>query len=127
MSNIKKMMPNKLQQIARDMYPKYDRNFRFTQFLRYVKIGDPNECWEWQGDCGESYPGWRWAEKHISNAHVASYVFFGGKIPKRHGKKKLCVCHNCPGGDNPRCVNPNHLWLGTKNQNNQDMCNKGRH
>jgi hypothetical protein len=38
----------------------------------------------------------------------------------------MCVCHNCPGEDNPFCVNPRHLWLGTQSQNLQDASAKGQ-
>jgi len=38
----------------------------------------------------------------------------------------MCVLHDCPSGDKPSCINPDHLWLGTKGDNNRDRDTKGR-
>lgn len=37
----------------------------------------------------------------------------------------MVVCHNCPLGDNKLCVNPDHLWIGTQKENNEDALQKG--
>jgi hypothetical protein len=118
------------QNVVRDLFPRYNKVFKFIQFLQYFEIGEIDECWEWKGSLLTSnkedmqYGCFTWPDKKIRLAHVASYVFFKGSIPKRKGKKRLCVCHTC---DNPKCVNPNHLWLGTYKDNVKDSVSKGRH
>lgn len=48
-----------------------------------------------------------------------SWIVFRGKIPVG-----MHVLHNCPEKDNPACVNPNHLWLGTARDNMRDKYDK---
>lgn len=89
-----------------------------TRFLAKFKQGSPDECWEWKGAKITSGYGLAWAERKKITAHRLSYQIFKGEIPK-----SLCVCHAC---DNPLCVNPNHLWLGTHKDNMQDCFKKGK-
>jgi len=51
-------------------------------------------------------------------AHRASYEVFKGEVPR-----DLFVCHTC---DNRRCINPEHLWIGTRSDNAVDAVKKGR-
>ena len=78
-------------------------------------------CWNWiASTAGKGYgqikiPKTR---KQIY-AHRLSYLYHKGEIPDG-----MQVCHEC---DNPRCVNPEHLFLGTSEDNHQDMKSKDRH
>ncbi|MCK9416834.1 HNH endonuclease [Candidatus Dojkabacteria bacterium] len=86
-----------------------------NKFLNNFIQGNKNECWEWlaaktNGGYGQICG--------LGLTHRVSYKFFVGPIPKG-----LFVLHKC---DNPSCVNPNHLFLGTQRDNMQDMSKKDR-
>jgi len=77
-----------------------------------------NGCWVWNGDIDKDGYGIIYAFSKRTKAHRFSYELFNGII-----KNELCVCHSC---DNPSCINPEHLWLGTSLENTKDCINKGR-
>ena len=86
------------------------------RFWSKVKRGE--NCWEWIGYKNKTGYG-RFAIKgYAQQAHRISWIIKNGKIPKG-----LCVLHKC---DNPPCVNPNHLFIGTYKDNTQDALLKGR-
>lgn len=88
-------------------------------WTKVAKSDDPNACWLWTGGTD----GWGYGMLTGVKGRVTrlSWKLHRGAIPDG-----LQVCHNCPTGDNPLCVNPNHLWLGTFKENMQDKLTKGR-
>jgi hypothetical protein len=91
-----------------------ERRFR----KKFVERG-PDECWVWEGGLAgrKGYGVISYKGKNV-RAHRLAWELANGPIPNG-----LFVCHHC---DNPPCVNPNHLFLGTATDNAQDMCQKGR-
>lgn len=77
-----------------------------------------NECWIWKGATNAKGYGNLRDGHRTKLAHRASYEAFNGNI--LHG---LCVLHTC---DNRSCVNPDHLWQGTHEDNAKDRQKKGR-
>lgn len=89
----------------------------------WKRVHKTDTCWLWTGATTRGYgqiaPDYNAVKKHMIYVHRLSWETFNGAIPPG-----MLVCHNCPGGDNPLCVNPDHLWLGTLRQNLADMVSK---
>jgi len=94
-----------------------------NRFWKFVKKAGADECWEWIG--GKNLHGYgRFSCGCIKVlAHRFSWELHNGPIPTGEGYHGTCVLHRC---DNPSCVNPTHLRLGTQEDNMQDMSQKGR-
>lgn len=78
----------------------------------------PDGCWEWDGCRNAKGYGVISIVDASVGTHKVAYELAYGKVPDG-----LCVLHRC---DNPACVRPSHLFLGTKGDNNSDRASKGR-
>lgn len=98
-----------------------------THFYQYVDKQHGDGCWLWVGGKDPKGYGMYYfkygtdtlPQGKQAKAHRASYILHVGDIPEG-----MTVRHKC---DNPSCVNPSHLVLGTHQQNMDDKVRHGRH
>ncbi len=96
----------------------FEMNDMKSRFMQKVAIDTKTGCWIWTACVRKSGYGAFGIGKYVEYAHRASWKMFNGCIPDG-----MYVCHTC---DERRCVNPEHLWIGTAKMNMQDASNKGR-
>lgn len=100
------------------------RDFAVRFWAKVDRSPGPNGCWTWIGtrsSDGYGSIGRGGKGGGMVAAHRAAWEMTYGPIPDG-----LKVLHNCPDGDNPSCVNPAHLFLGTNADNSADMVAKER-
>ena len=96
------------------------RNWTAVEHIEKYSIPEPNSgCWLWLGHTDGFGYGKTMFGKRTYRAHRLSWEAHRG-----HPPGDRFVCHKC---DVPACVNPDHLWLGTHDDNMRDMRAKGRH
>lgn len=116
------------------LIPRLDKVFIYTcngkyskkdikRFLSHIRINTETGCWEWTGRlCNKGYGRidfCKYNNKITYFSHRVSYeIFYGISI-----LKEIFVLHKC---DNPKCCNPNHLKIGTQQDNMNDKVNRGR-
>ncbi len=85
---------------------------------KYIDRRGEDECWPWMGSKSNPYGKFKLSEKTVS-AHRLIWEMFNGMM-----KKDMLVCHTC---NNTYCCNPNHLYLGTSQDNMNDRKKAGHY
>lgn len=96
-----------------------ENNARMNLLAKIDTSPGPNKCWPWKGHKNfKGYGMFGFMGAARKAARVLMYFYLGKQIPD--GK---FVCHSC---DNPECMNPAHLFIGSPADNLQDSITKGR-
>jgi hypothetical protein len=93
---------------------------RLERFNAKYRVDPVSGCWEWTA--AKYYNGYGvfvWSKGENQTAHRASWRLHRGEVAD-----EMDMCHHC---DNKGCVNPEHLFVGTRQENMMDRVRKGRH
>ena len=124
MINLQILLPNRTSEAIRrkssylNLSSPQKKGTPEERFWEKIDKKSDNGCWNWTGTCNTNHYGEFSIRGKRVRIHRFSWEIHFGKIPNG-----LFVCHTC---DNPKCANPEHLFLGTYQDNSDDKVKKNR-